>query len=146
MTGRTGIYIEVWRSIMKHPILGYGFGAFWYAGNLECQRIRLSLPWPNIGYAENGVLELALQMGFLGVGLVVAMIAKATVQGIRLLRSPSYSPRIGWFLTILFLAALTNIDAGWFMTTDTLDWVLILISCIGMNEEMRRTRPLLPRS
>jgi exopolysaccharide production protein ExoQ len=143
MTGRTGIYIEVWRSILKHPILGYGFGGFWYAGNPEAQRIRLALAWPTIGYAESGILEIALGLGFLGVGLLVAMMANAAIQGARLLRSPHYSPRIGWFLTILFLVALTNIDAGWFMTSDTLDWVLILVSCIGMNEEMRRTRPLL---
>jgi hypothetical protein len=68
------------------------------------------------------------------------MIARAAIQGIRLLRSPQYTARVGWFLTILFLAALTNIDAGWFMTADTLDWVLILVSCIGMNDEVSRLR------
>jgi exopolysaccharide production protein ExoQ len=138
MTGRTGIYTEVWRSVVKHPLLGYGFGGFWFPGSLESQRVGLALRWPNIGYSENGFLELALQTGFIGVGLLVAMLAKAVVQGIRLLRSPQYSPRIGWFLTILFLAALTNIDAGWFMTADTLDWALIVIACVGLNEEMGR--------
>jgi exopolysaccharide production protein ExoQ len=140
MTGRTGIYVEVWRSILKHPILGYGFGAFWVAGNPESQRIAMATGWPNIGYSENGILEIALQVGFFGVGLVVLMIARAVVQGLRLLRSPQYSPQIGWFLTVLFLAALTNIDAGWFMTSDALDWVLILVSCIGLNEATRHSR------
>ena len=135
MTGRTGIYTEVWRSILKHPILGYGFDTFWLPENPESQRICMAIRWPNIGYAENGILELALQTGFLGVGLVVAMITRAALQGARLLRSPRYSPRVGWFLTILFLVALTNIDAGWFLTSDTLDWVLILVSCIGLNKE-----------
>jgi exopolysaccharide production protein ExoQ len=138
MSGRTGIYAEVWRSIMKRPILGYGFGAFWYAGNPEVHRIGLALGWPNIGYAENGILELALQTGFVGAGFVIMMIGKAVVQGMRLLHSPSYSPRVGWFLTVFFLAMVTNIDAGWFMTVNTLDWVLILISCIGMNEEITK--------
>lgn len=137
MTGRAGIYPEVWRSILKRPILGYGFGAFWYAGNFESQRIGLAVRWPNIGYAENGFLDLALQTGFLGVGLILMMIGKSAAQGIRFLRSPDYSPKIGWFLTILFLALLTNIDAGWFMTVNTLDWVLILIACIGLNEGKR---------
>ncbi len=140
MTGRAPIYAEVWRSLMKHPILGYGFGGFWSSDNPESQRIRLALAWPNIGYSENGILELAIQIGFLGVGLVVAMMVKAVVQGIRLLRSTDYSPRVGWFLTILILAALTNIDAGWLLTCDTLDWVLILIACIGLGAETRRTR------
>jgi exopolysaccharide production protein ExoQ len=135
MTGRGPIYLEVWRSIIKRPVLGYGFGAFWYGGNPEVKRIGIAIHWANIGYAESGVLELALQIGFLGVSLVVLMIGKAAVQGIRLLRTPQYSPRVGWFVTVLFLAALTNIDAGWFMTVDTLDWVLILISCIALKQE-----------
>jgi exopolysaccharide production protein ExoQ len=134
MTGRSEIYTEVWRSILKRPVLGYGFGAFWYSGNYESQRIGLAIRWPNIGYAESGILDLALQTGLLGVGLLILMIGNAAGQGIRLLRSPHYSPKIGWFLTIIFLALLTNIDAGWFMTINTLDWVLILVACIGMNE------------
>jgi exopolysaccharide production protein ExoQ len=142
MSGRTAIYAETWRSIMKHPWFGYGFGAYWYPGNHESQRVGLALNWTNIGYAENGILEVALQLGFVGFGLIAAMIAQAAVQGARLVRSPHYSPRIGWFLTILVLATLTNLDAGWFMTSDTLDWVLILRSCIGMNEEIRRIRRL----
>jgi exopolysaccharide production protein ExoQ len=142
MTGRTQIYHEVWLSIMKSPFVGYGFGGFWYPGSLESQRIGLAIGWPNIGYAENGVLELALQIGFLGVGIVLAFIGKAFVHGFELLRSPQYTPRIGWFLTILFLAALTNIDAGWLMTADTLDWVLIVVSCVGINEEINRVNML----
>jgi O-antigen ligase len=135
MSGRTTIYTEVWRSIMKRPTLGYGFGAFWYSGNIESQRIALAVRWPNIGYSENGFLEVALQIGFIGVGLIFAMMARAAYQGIRLLRSPRYVPRIGWFLTILVLVLLTNVDAGWFMTLNTLDWVLLLIACIGMNRQ-----------
>jgi exopolysaccharide production protein ExoQ len=134
MSGRTGIYTEVWRSIMKRPMLGYGFGAFWDRGNFESQRIASAVRWPNIGYSENGFLEVALQTGFLGVGLILAMMVRAAYQGIRLLRSPRYVPRIGWFLTILFLVLLTNVDAGWFMTLNTLDWVLLLIACIHLND------------
>lgn len=136
MTGRTDIYTEVWQAIIKRPVFGYGFGCFWYPGNLESQRVGLALGWPNIGYSENGVLELALQTGFAGVGLVFLMLGKAVAQGVKLVRADDYSPRVGWFLTILFLTALINIDAGWFMTCDTLDWLLIVMSCVGMNSQM----------
>jgi O-antigen ligase len=140
MSGRTAIYAEVWRSILKQPVLGYGFGGFWSPESLEARRIGLAIGWTNIGYAESGILEVALQIGFMGVGLLIAMVGGAVFQGVRLLRSPQYSPRVGWFLTILFLAALTNIDAGSFMTSDKLDWLLILLSCMGLNEEARRLR------
>ena len=139
MSGRTVIYRQVWQSIMNAPFLGYGYGAYWFV-NPEATRVGVSIGWMNIGYSENGLFELALQLGLVGVGLVLLMLGRAALQAIRLLRSPSYSPRIGWFLTILFLAALTNIDAGWLLVSDKLDWVLILIACMGLESETRRAR------
>jgi exopolysaccharide production protein ExoQ len=135
MTGRTQIYHEVWLTILKRPGFGYGFGGFWFPGSLESQRISIALGWPGIGYAENGVLELALQVGLVGVAIVSFFMLRAFIQGLRLLRSPVYSPRVGWFLTILVIAFLTNIDAGWLMSSDTLDWILIVVACVGLNRE-----------
>ena len=139
MTGRTDIYREVWASILRSPIVGYGYGGFWGV-NPEATRIGLSIGWTSIGYSENGILELALQLGIAGVGLVVWLIARAVVQGVSLLRSPHYRPRTGWFLAILSVAALSNIDAGWLLSTGTLDWAMILIACIGLDAEWRRAR------
>jgi len=146
MSGRFRIYKEVWLAIVKRPVLGYGLGGFWFPESLESQRLGLAIGWANIGYSESGILELALQIGALGVAFLLAMIATAVIRAIKLLRSPFYTPRVGWFLTILVLATLTNIDAGWFLTADTLDWVLIVIACIGLNEEWARVRAFLPPS
>ncbi len=142
MSGRSLIYIEVWHSICKRPILGYGFDSFWGPAvkNIEAIRIGTVIGWPNIGYAENGLLELGLQLGLLGVSFVVAMIARAYTQGARLLGSSAYAPRVGWFLSVLVLESLTNIDAGRFMSSDFLEWPLVLICCIGINKEMRQVR------
>jgi exopolysaccharide production protein ExoQ len=142
MSGRTGIYIEVMRSVIKKPILGYALGGFWFPGGLESKRIALVLGWDNIGYAESGFLEVALQLGFLGVALLTAMLVRAVVQGVRLMRSSFYSPRVGWSLTILFLCAITNIDGGSFLSSDSLDWVLIMIACIRLNEEYQQASAL----
>jgi len=139
MSGRTDIYSEVWHSIMKAPVLGYGYGSFWGV-NPEAERIGLAIGWPNIGYSESGILELALQLGFVGVALVVLMIGRAGIQAARLFRSPHYSSQTGWYITILFLAVLTNIDAGWLLVSGTLDWVMILIACIGLESETRRAQ------
>jgi exopolysaccharide production protein ExoQ len=142
MTGRTQIYHEVWLTILKRPWLGYGFGGFWFPGSLESQRISIALSWPGIGYAENGVLELALQVGFVGVAIVGVFMLRAFIQGLRLLRSPFYSPRVGWFLTILAIAFLSNIDAGWLLSSDTLDWPLIVVACVGLNREASLVREI----
>lgn len=139
MSGRTDIYREVWKSILKEPSFGYGYGGFWGV-NPEADRIGLAIGWANIGYSESGILELGLQLGFVGIALVLLMLGRAAWQGVRLLRSPYYSPRVGWFLTLLFLAVVTNVDAGWLLVSGTLDWPLILIACIGLENETRRAR------
>jgi len=138
LDGRTVIYKLVWQAIMRHPWLGYGYTSFWYPGSNESQFISLSLRWPAIGYSENGFLELLLSLGFVGLSLLLYMLGKALCQGAQLVRSPLYTPRVGWFLTILFLALVTNIDAGWFLAVDNLDWVLIIVACVGLNEEWSR--------
>ncbi len=142
MSGRTDIYREVWRSVMKQPFFGYGFGAYWTLENPERNRVGLAIHWTNIGYAESGPLEIALQTGLVGLGIILAMFGRALAQGARLLRSPAYSPRVGLYLSILFYTVLINIDDGWLMTATTMDWVLAVIACIGLNDEMQRWRQL----
>ncbi len=135
MTGRTEIYSEVWQTILKRPWFGYGFGGFWFPGSLESQRIGIAIGWPGIGYAENGVLELALQMGLVGVAIVFWFIFRAFFQGSAAAAFPVLlAPR--WLVSFdPGDCAFTNIDAGWFMSSDTLDWVLIVIACVGLNRE-----------
>jgi exopolysaccharide production protein ExoQ len=139
MTGRTDIYAAVMDSIQKQPFWGYGFGAFWQF-NQEARNIALSIRWINIGYAENGILELWVQLGAIGVGLVFLMLGRALKQGFKLIRSQYYTPRVGWFTTIIVLEILTNVESGWLMVGDTLDWTLTLVACIGLANEIRQIR------
>jgi exopolysaccharide production protein ExoQ len=136
MSGRTDIYREVWHSVLKAPLLGYGYGSFWHI-TPEAARIGIAVGWTNIGYSESGVLELALQLGFVGVALVMVMLGRAALQGFRLLRTNFYTPRVGWYLTILVLAVLSDIDTGRLLFPSTIDWCMVLIACIGLDAETR---------
>ncbi len=140
LTGRTDIYLAVLESIFKHPLLGYGFGAFWVATNPEPFLIGLRIHWMTIGYAENGLLELWLELGTVGLGLVLIMFGKAISQSVRLIRSRYYNPRIGWFTSIIFLELISNIEAGQVMVPGTINWVLTLIAFIGLAKEMHEAR------
>jgi exopolysaccharide production protein ExoQ len=70
LTGRTELWSMVLPAIMKHPLLGYGYGAFW--DNLKGETLGL---WTGAGFlargAHNGFLDLGLSYGVLGVPLVV---------------------------------------------------------------------------
>jgi O-antigen ligase len=140
MSGRIEIYRQCWLAVQRAPVLGYGYGGFWGIAP-EAVDLGISIRWPVIGYAENGFLEVALQLGFVGVAVVVVLLGRAICQGVRLITCRSSSWEISaWYLSILFLALLTNIDAGWLLTPGTLDWVMIVIACLGLNDEMRKYR------
>ena len=68
LTGRTELWHLVLVSIMKRPILGYGFDAFWLGMLGESARINLSLHWVTL-HAHNGLLELWLNLGAVGLAL-----------------------------------------------------------------------------
>ena len=138
MSGRGPIYAEIWSAIMKKPLLGYGYFGFWSV-DPEAARVGIAT-FVGIGYAENGFLELALGLGFVGVALVGAMLVRAGIQAVALLRIPGARDRVGWYATLLFLAAMTNIDQGWLLMPYVLEWTLILVACIGLEEEWRRYR------
>jgi O-antigen ligase len=140
MSGRFEIYRLSWLAVQQAPILGYGYGGFWGTAP-EAANLGISIGWPVIGYAENGFLDVALQLGFVGVAVLVVLLGRAICQGVRLITYRSFSWDLSaWYLSILFLALLTNIDAGWLLTSGTLDWVMIVIACIGLNDEMRKYR------
>jgi exopolysaccharide production protein ExoQ len=140
LTGRTGIYLAVLDSIFKHPFLGYGFGAFWFGLNRESLLVALRIHWMTIGYAENGLLELWLELGSVGLLLILFLFGRAIRQSVRLIRSRNYSPRVGWFSAILFLQLITNVEAGMVMTPVTINWTLTLIAFIGLVKEARIRR------
>jgi O-antigen ligase len=138
LTGRTEIYHAVLASIAKHPILGYGFGAFWHGLNHESVIIALRIHWMSIGYSENGFLEVGLWLGTAGLSLVLVYFGRAIGQSIRLVKSRYYTPRVGWFSVILFLELITNIEGGVVLAPVHMEWTLTLIALVGLATEARR--------
>lgn len=131
MSGRTKIYMLTWQAILERPLLGYGYGGFWNSAPLS-EWIRLSVGWTGLGYAESGTLELMLQLGFVGVIVVFFMIFQAVFRAVSLIHSGSTAPHVEWFITLLFLAALINLDGGWLISPRDLGWAMVLLSCIGI--------------
>jgi exopolysaccharide production protein ExoQ len=68
LTGRTTLWHECLVSIMKRPILGYGFDAFWLGAQGEAGRVVRSVHWL-VQHAHNGALQLWLDLGAIGLTL-----------------------------------------------------------------------------
>jgi exopolysaccharide production protein ExoQ len=113
LTGRTDLWPAVLEMIAKRPWLGYGYDAFWMGWEGESAQVWIILAgfgrnfFPT--HAHNGVLELWLNLGLLGV-LVFALVLLLTFgRAIRLMRSTKAMDGV-WplaYLTFMLLVGIT---------------------------------------
>jgi len=86
LTGRTDLWPIVIEQIDVRPWFGWGFRAFWVPSNPEAEEI-----WHNLGWspphAHNGALEIALELGYFGVALMVLLLLRNLVTALQNLRA-----------------------------------------------------------
>lgn len=86
LTGRTDIWAQSLLAAAERPLAGAGFGAFWGVGSSEdsaaARRISARLAEP-VANAHNGLLDVALDLGMLGVVLAVVIHAALLGRGLR---------------------------------------------------------------
>jgi exopolysaccharide production protein ExoQ len=138
LTGRTAIWSGVMASITKRPILGYGYGGFWWGTRGEAYNIDSRVGWM-VPYSHNGFLDVWLDLGLVGFALVVVTFVKAIRDGMCSIRGdrPFY---VQWCLSIVFLTILYNLDEGTLLAQTELVWVLYVVACTGLAMEAKRSR------
>jgi exopolysaccharide production protein ExoQ len=130
LTGRTGLWAGILQSIFKRPLLGYGFYAFWQGLTGESANLILANHWV-FGYAHNGMLEILLQLGV--VGLTAFLITY--FQAIRNAGSCFPDRRsigVEWYSGIMFLTLLYNVDEGTVLFPNDLLSILYVVACAGL--------------
>ncbi len=80
------------QEITKRPILGYGFHAFWGRGlSGEATNIALSTGWV-LAHSHNGFLDIWLDLGAVGLGLVLLTFLQAFPKYYRAYNNPLNRP------------------------------------------------------
>ena len=130
MTGRTGIWVAVLDAILKRPLLGYGFAAFWLSLRGESANIVLALRWA-VPAAHNGFLEVWLQLGAVGFVLFGLGFFKAARSAIRDHRQSSFQ-RAAWPLAVLLLTLVYNLDESSLMQPNDFLWVLYVATLVNI--------------
>jgi len=103
LTDRTNIWHDVYEAASGNPLLGVGFGGFWI-GRLA------NIPWNSqmtwvLGQAHSGYVDTYLQLGFVGIFLLLAAILSALPRLFEALADDfDFSCfRITMFLTIIYI-------------------------------------------
>ena len=138
LTGRTGLWGGIIQSISKRPILGYGFYAFWQGLNGESANLILANHWV-FGYAHNGMLEILLQLGIVGLGAFLITFFQGTKNAWICFQS-GRSIGVEWYTGILFLTLLYNIDEATVLFPNHLLSMMYVIACGGLAVAASPTR------
>jgi O-antigen ligase len=118
LTGRTSIWDATWRAIGERPLLGHGYSAFWNEASPTVQLIWIAVGWetPN---AHSGFLEILLQLGWVGLGLVVLLAAGTLGMALlALVRGPRGAGL--WVLLVLGLMGIVGRTESTLLNPDLL--------------------------
>lgn len=137
LTGRTALWHHLFQSIVKRPFTGFGYMAFWQGLHGESGNIWRLMKWPGIMYAENGIIELCLDLGFIGVVMFVAVFARAIRDAVYCMKRNA-TPATMWYLSILCYAIVTNIAGGKVLYPSYLECILEYIAFIGLRQERQK--------
>lgn len=82
LTGRTDLWGALINKIQEKPLLGYGYSAFWQGGEGESEYVLRIVGWdaPN---GHNGILDLWIDLGLLGVTVFLLGFFINFIRGIR---------------------------------------------------------------
>jgi exopolysaccharide production protein ExoQ len=143
-SGRTKIWSALMISIAKHPLLGYGYRAFWQGMTGESANVISMIGW-DTGYAHNGFLEVAVQLGAVGLLLFALSFIKACRDAVTCFYAgrPAY---IDWYICILFYTVFYNITEASIMTRFDLIWLLYVMSCVALHHAAQQRRQVLQQS
>lgn len=138
MSGRTTLWGLVIAVAMKHPLLGFGYNAFWNSGQPDEQSIVLFLGWTP-RHAHDGFLELWLELGAAGLGTLFWTIVRAFHDAADWMQSQDRDT-VGWYLAIVVITIVSNIDERSIMYPNFLEWVLYIMACVCLMNGARQIK------
>lgn len=147
LTGRVPMWIYLIRNVVsKRPILGYGYDAFW---NLEGFREQMTSAMGfglQVSQSDNGLMEILLHLGGIGLVLLLGLIVIGFIRGIKFFRAnrtiTSSIP-----LVLMVYAMIVNVAVSILLETDSFVWTVVLASQATISAPAfmsAKTNPVIP--
>jgi len=141
-TGRTGLWTDVLNNAAKNPLLGVGLGAFW-VGPIGYAMYPLE-NWSSVtpgwrpGQAHNGYVDVYVDLGVVGLGLVLLVVASAFDGALDDLKKEFEVGRLR--LTLLVSILVTNITESSLLKGTHSLWFLFLLVAVNVPSFRERGR------
>lgn len=141
MTQRTIIWAETLPSIAKHPFLGYGYSAFWTGLNGESMHAVLVTGWME-GQAQDGYLDVLLQLGLLGLIPLIALFLRALWQAYRAMERKQIDRTVLLAIVLIPVILVENIGESFLLDSLGIPWFYVLLSLLILGFNDRRAEEL----
>ncbi|MGD0050573.1 MAG: O-antigen ligase family protein [Vulcanimicrobiaceae bacterium] len=124
LTGRLEIWTHVVQAIAAHPLLGYGYDVFWAPGGSFLQFNPGTAGWRPF-HAHDGYLELALDLGLVGLAMMLVVLAQATRAAWRFVVRRYTFDRACPLAALAFFVTL-NVSEAYIAKYNDFDWIIFL--------------------
>lgn len=138
LTGRTLIWQGVIAAISDRPLLGYGYDVFWDGGlDLAHSYVGYLLSW-DAPHAHNGILELTLNTGLVGLGLFLINFISVLRRVLAEALSPA-SKASDLFTVVLLLTLVLNVSEVTLLQQNNIFWVFYVVTAMVCGVQRQGT-------
>lgn len=132
LTGRTEIWAVLTKIIWNRPFIGYGYEAFWNGWRSPAREVWQAGDWAPV-HAHNAAFQYLLDLGFIGLGLILAFFLRSVVTATKLIRfQPGAAATVP--LALLSFMLLSSITEDGILGR-TAPWLMICAFMAGANCE-----------
>jgi exopolysaccharide production protein ExoQ len=128
LTGRT----EIWAAVIPlapNPLIGAGFESFWLSQTVH-QRLWEAIPGLPLNEAHDGYIEVYLELGWVGVGLIGLLLIDGYRRSVKAFRR---APALGGLMIAYILASMVySLTEAGFRMLDPI-WIFFLLALIGAS-------------
>lgn len=122
LTGRADLWPLVWDAIWRRPWLGYGFSGYWLGLKGESASLLYAVGW-NAPNAHSGILDLLLDVGFVGLSIYAIGFLTTVLKGLVWVRLSKASEGL-WPVVYLTYIVLANLAESTLLIQNNIFWVL----------------------
>lgn len=139
-TGRTDLWELVIEMIKQRPLLGYGYHGFWRRYEGPSATVLLGANWAvPVPHSHNGLLDLWLDLGFVGVFVFLLGFVMSVTRAIIGLRSTKKVEDI-WPLIIFACIFLYNLAESTLLKRNDFFWILYVVAVFSRPMQQNRAR------
>lgn len=133
---RTMIWAITLKAATLHPLVGYGYTAFWRGMNGPSENSILSTGW-RMAQAQSGYIDLLLNLGLVGMAGFIVILVSAGRGFLKSAftantRMPAYQR---WSVVLIVTMLVYNIGESSIAQCYNMTWLVFLLAAMGLSED-----------